>query len=72
MKGLIFAITIVCLLIVSSCSKKKDWTCICTAAGLGGITDTTEYLDINKADAKKLCQEKIFGISTGCILNEVE
>lgn len=58
------------LLLFASC--KKDWTCSCTANGVGYTAAT--YTDTKKADAKASCDAVqnlaiIFEPSTSCTID---
>ena len=53
--------------VFTSCSKKKDWTCTCTMAGVQSVS--YPIVDQKEDNAKKLCTDySINGLS--CTLSE--
>lgn len=65
MKREILFISTIVLLILSSCTKKKDWYCLCTHEGYLGVREHLsgeEYFEKSEEEARQLCADKQYSI----------
>jgi hypothetical protein len=66
MKSIITISALVIIALTTSCSREKDWTCVCNTTHGDQMTYTIEKT--KKKLAQERCKERVVGIATDCAI----